>query len=111
QHEVAIQIGSVEDKNDRIGLGHAGHGAAQHVHGDAVLFRFWREAIYAGQVNEGNFLAVEIANVSEMMFDGDAGEVCYFLAKPCEAVEEGGLAGVRRTDDGGGTNPTGGLRG
>ena len=37
---------------------------------------------------------------AEVLLDGDAGEVGDLLAQAGEAVEEGGLAGVGRADDG-----------
>ena len=39
EHELAGEVQGVEDEEDRVGLGRAGHFAAQHVDGDAGILR------------------------------------------------------------------------
>jgi len=65
-----------------------------------------------GTIDALNIVAIEVvpapdarliarsAGLADALFDGDAGEVGYFLAQPGEAIEERRLAGVGRADDG-----------
>jgi hypothetical protein len=39
EHELAGQVQGIENQQDGVGLGRAGHFAAQHVDGDAGIFR------------------------------------------------------------------------
>jgi predicted HD phosphohydrolase len=39
QHQLAGEVQGIEDQQDGVGLGRAGHFAAQHVDGDAGVFR------------------------------------------------------------------------
>ncbi len=86
--------------------------AAEHVDGDARIFRVGRERIDAGQIDEGEVVAAHAGHESHALLDGDAGVVGDFLAQAGEAVEERGLAGVGRADEDNGTEtPRGGGEG
>ena len=72
----------------------------QDVDGDASVFRIGIEAVDAGEIDEGEVGAADAVEAADALLDGDAGVVGDFLAEAGEAIEEGGFAGVRRTDEG-----------
>ena len=99
QHQLARQMQRVQNQQNRVGLGRAGHAAAQHVHGDARVFRVRSERVDAGQIDEREVFAADAGHQSLALLDGDAGVVGDFLAQAGELVEERGLAGVGRADE------------
>ena len=103
QHQVAAEVGAIENQQQGVGLGDAGHGAGQDIAGDLFVFRARVQAVDAGQIDQDHFAVVDAAmhfGFADALFDGDAGEVGYFLAQAGEAIEERRFAGVRRADDG-----------
>ena len=107
EHELAGEVEGIEDQDDGVGLGRAGHFAAEHVDGDAGVFRVGGERVDAGQVDEGEVFAADAGHEAHALLDGDAGEVGDLLAQAGEAVEEGGLAGVGRADEDNGPEGSG----
>ena len=99
EHEVRIQVVGVQDDDDRVGTRHSGHVALQHLDRNPLVFRLGNEAVDAGQVDERDFFAVGIANVADVVLDGDTGKIADFLAQSGEPIVERGLAGIRRTDN------------
>ena len=68
--------------------------------GDALVVRTGVEAIDAGQIDKSDLaILAGKPGFAEMMFDGDAGKVGDFLTEPRKAIEEGGFAGVGRSDN------------
>ncbi len=78
----------------------ARHFAAQNLDGNDFVFRARREAVNTGQIDELDFASRSVANISQVMFDGHAGEVGDLLAEPSQAIEQRGFAGIRRSNDG-----------
>ena len=107
QHELAGEVERVEDKQDGIGPGGAGHFALEHVDGDAGVFRVGGEGVDAGQVDEGEVVAADAGHEAHALLDGDAGVVGHLLAEAGEAIEESGLAGVGRADEDDGAKSAG----
>ena len=103
QHQVAVQVGGIQNHDDRIGTRHAGHVALQHVDRDFLVFRLGRKAVDAGQIDQRDFFAFAVADVAGMVLDGDAGKVADLLAQSGEPIEERGLAGIGRTYDSNGS--------
>jgi hypothetical protein len=99
EHELAGEVQGIENQQNGVGLGRAGHFAAQHVDGDARVFRVGSERVDAGQIDEGEVVAADAGHEAHALLDGDAGVVGDLLAQAGEAVEERGLAGVGRADE------------
>ena len=99
EHELTRQMKRVQNQQNSVGLGRAGHAAAQHVDGDARVFRVRSERVDAGQVDEREIFAAHAGHQSHALLDGDAGVVGDFLAQARELVEECGFAGVGRADE------------
>ncbi len=99
KHELTGEVQGVENDEDGIGLGRAGHLAAQDVDGDAGVFRVGVEGVDAGEIDEGEVFAADAGHEAHTLLDGDAGEVGYLLAKAGEAIEKSGFAGVGRADE------------
>ncbi len=89
----------VEDEEDGIRPWRARHFALEHVDGDAGVFRVWGEGVDAGQVNEGEVVAVDAGHGAHALLDGDAGVVGHLLAEAGEAIEKSGLARIGRADE------------
>ncbi len=98
QHELAGEMQGVQNQQHRVGLGSAGHLAAQHIDGDAGIFRVRGERVDAGQVDEGEVVAAYAGHEAHALLDGDAGVVGHLLAQAGQAVEKSGFAGVGRAD-------------
>ena len=107
EHQLAVHVGGVEDQQDAVGLGHAGHLAGEDVDGDAGVLGVGGERVDAGQVDEGEVVAADGLHAAGVVLDGDAGVVGDLLAQAGEAVEEGGFAGVWRADEGDGAQADG----
>ncbi len=99
EHELAGEVQRIENQQNGVGLGRAGHFAAEHVDGDAGVFGVGRERVDAGQVDEGEVVAADAGHEAHALLDGDAGIVGDLLAQAGEAIEERGLAGVGRSDE------------
>ena len=97
-HELARQVEGIENQQDGVRLGRAGHFAAQHVDGDASVFRVGREGVDAGQIDEGEVFAADAGHESHALLHCDARIVRNLLAKSGKSVEERGFAGVGRPD-------------
>jgi hypothetical protein len=102
QHELPVHVGGVEHQQDAVGLGHTGHLAGEHVDGNAGIFGVSRERVDAGQIDQGEVAAADRLHAAGVVLHSDARVVGDLLAHAGEAIEEGGLAGVRRTDEGDG---------
>ena len=89
----------VENDENGIGLGGAGHAAAKNVDGDAGVFRVRREGVDAGQIDEREVVAAYAGHEAHALLDGDAGVVGNFLTEAGEAIEEGGFSGVGGADE------------
>ncbi len=100
QDQMRVQVGRVQDEDDGVGCGRARHLAGKHIDRYLLIFGFRGETIDTGQVDERNFFPVGVADVAGVMLDGDAGKVANLLAQLGEAIEEGGLAGIGRPDNG-----------
>jgi len=112
QHQLAGQVQRIEHQKNGVGLGRVGHSAAQHVDGDPRILGVGRERIDAGQIDESQVVAAHAGHQTHALLDGDAGIVGHLLTKPGEPVEEGGFAGIRRTDERDGSKRSlGGRRG
>jgi hypothetical protein len=59
EHQLAGEVQGIEDEDDGVGLGGAGHFAAEHVDGDAGIFRVGSEGVDAGQIDEGEVVAAD----------------------------------------------------
>ena len=99
QHQLAGEVQGIENQQDSVGLGRAGHFAAQHVDGDAGILRVGGEGVDAGQVDEGEVVAADAGHQAHALLDGDAGVVGDLLAQTGQAIEKSGLAGVGRADE------------
>ncbi len=103
QHQMAAQIGAIQDQQQGVGLGNAGHVTRQDIARDLLVFRARIQAVDAGQIHQDNVVVVRSAihfGFAYAMFDGDAREVGDFLAQAGEAIEERRFARVGRADDG-----------
>jgi hypothetical protein len=100
EEEVSMQISSIEDEDDGVGLADAGFGAGEDVAGDLFVLGAGLHAVNAGEIDEEDFAAGGGAGFPDVVFDGDAGEVGYLLTEAGEAVKERGFAGVGRADEG-----------
>ena len=99
QHQLAVHVGGVQDQENAVGLGHAGHLAGQHVDGHACIFGVSRERVDAGQIDEREVAAANGLHTAGVVLHGDAGIVGDLLTHPGKPVEEGGLARVRWADE------------
>ena len=101
EHQMAAEVGAIQDQQQRIGLGDAGHGAGQDVARHLFIFRPRVQAVDAGQIDQ-HYVAVLMWHFgfTDALFYRDAGKVRHLLAQPSEAIEERRFAGVRRADDG-----------
>ena len=111
EDEIAAEIGDVEDENDGVGFGEIGTSAGEDVVRDLFVFGARNKAIDAGQIDQEDFLMALEFGLAHAVFDGDAREIGDLLAQAGEAVEEGRLAGVGRTDDGDDDGPFAGRAG
>ncbi len=57
QHQVAAQVGAIQDQQQSVGLGDAGHVPSQYVAGHLFVFRARVQAVDAGQIHQ-NHVAV-----------------------------------------------------
>ena len=108
QHELAGEVQGIEDEEDSVGLGRAGHFAPEHVDGDAGILREGGEGVEAGEVDEGEVVAAYAGHQAHALLDGDAGVVGDLLAQAGEAIEKSGFAGVGRADEHDGMQRSGG---
>jgi hypothetical protein len=108
EHELTGKVQGVKNKENGIGLGRAGHFAAEDVDGDAGVFRVRSKGIDAGEIDEGEVGSADSGHEAHALLDGDAGVVGDFLTEAGEAVEKGRLAGVGRADEDDGFERTGG---
>ena len=99
QHELARQVQGIENQQNGVGLGRAGHLALEHVDGDARIFRVGSERVDAGKIDEREVVAAHAGHEAHALLDGDAGIVGDLLAQAGEPIEERGLAGVGRSDE------------
>ncbi len=99
EHQLAGQMKRVQNQKNSVGLGRAGHASAQHIHGDARVFRVRSERIDARQIDQREVFAAHAGHEAHALLDGDAGVVGDFLAQAGELVEERGFAGVGRADE------------
>ena len=107
QHQMAAQVGAIQDQEQRVGLGDAGHGAGQNVAGHLFVFRARVQAVNAGQIDQHDVaIPVMHPGFADALFHGDARKIGHLLSKTCQAIEKRGLAGVRRTDDGDDVRPS-----
>ena len=100
QHQVAVQIGGIQNQDDGVRTRCAGHLSGQHIDRDFLVFGLGRETVNARQVDERDLVPLGIAHVAGVMFDGNAGKIADLLAQTGEAVEQRGLAGIGRANDG-----------
>ena len=105
QHKVSAKVGAIQNQQQCVGLGDAGHGSGQDIVGHLLVFRARTQAVNAGQVDQDHFAVMRSfgfvhLGLADALFDGDTGEVRYLLAQAGEAIEERRLAGVGRADDG-----------
>ncbi len=100
EHQVTGEIGGIQHQQHRVRTRQAGHLAQQHVMGDAFVFGARIEAIDAGKVDGVDLAVTANADLSQVMLDGDAGEIRHFLAESGEPVKERGFARVGRADEG-----------
>jgi len=98
--QMAVQVGGVQNQNDRVGARRARHCTGQDVDGDFFILRLWGETIDARQVDERNLFALGVAHITGMVFDGDTGKIPDFLPQLGESIKESCLAGVGRADNG-----------
>ncbi len=98
QHQLAGEMQRIEDDEYGVGLGRAGHLAAQHIDGDARVLGVRRERVDAGQIDEGEVFTADSSHGAHALFHGHAGIVGHLLAQAGQAVEEGGFATVRGAD-------------
>ena len=99
EHELAVDVRGVEDEKHQVRARHAGHATSEDFDGDARVFRVSGERVDAGEIDEREVAAADGLHAAGVMLHGDAGIVGDLLAHAGEAVEEGGFAGVRRTDE------------
>jgi hypothetical protein len=100
EHELARQMKRVEHQQNGVGLGRAGHAAAQHVDGDARVFRVGSERVDAGQIDEREVFAADAGHEAHALLDGDAGVVGDFWRRPVsllKSVDLPELGGPMRT--------------
>ena len=98
EHQLAGQMQRVQNQQHRVGLGHARHRAAQHIHGDARVFRVRSERVDSRQIDQRQIVAAHAGHQAHALLDGDAGIVRDLLPQPGEPVEESGFAGIGRPD-------------
>ena len=98
--EVSFEIGRVDDAEDAVGLGGVGAAAEEDVAGDGFVGGAGGEGIGAGQVDDGDGLAVLRVSGTDLFLDGDAGVVPDFLFQAGEGVEKGAFAAVGIADEG-----------
>ena len=70
----------IQDQQNGVGLGRAGHFAAQHVDGNARIFRIGSERVNAGQIDQGEIVAAYAGHEAHALLDRDARIVGYLLA-------------------------------
>ena len=100
QHEVAVQVGGIQNQDDGVGARRAGHVSGQHINRDLLVFGLGRKTVNAREIDKRNLLPFRVAHVAGVMFDGDAGKIADLLAQTGKPIEKRGLAGIRRADDG-----------
>ena len=98
KHELPVQVGGVEDKQNAVGLGDARHLAGQHFDRDARVLGVRGERVDSGQVDERQVVAPDGLHSARVVLHGYAGIVGHLLTHPGQSIEKGGLAGVRRAD-------------
>src|ERR1035437_3644453 len=96
QHEMACQIGGIQNQQDGFRLGGAGAGAVKHVVGHLLVFGARVEAVDAGEVHDADGAAIGEFGDSGVLLHRDTGEIGHLLAQSGETIEEGGLAGIGR---------------
>ena len=99
QHQVAVQVGGIQNHDDRVGARRARHLSSQHIDRYLFVFGFGSETVDAGQIDQRDFLAGGVADVSGVVLDGNAGKIADLLAQTGEPIEERGLAGIGRTNN------------
>ena len=99
EHELAGEVERIQNQKNSVGLGRAGHAAAENFDGDAGVLGIGRERVDAGQVDEREVFAAHAGHGPHALLDGDARVVGDLLAEASELVKERGLAGVGRADE------------
>ena len=99
QHQLPVHVGRVQHQQHAVGLGHTGHLAGQHLHGNAGVLGIGGQRVDSGQVDEREVVAADRLHAAGVVLDGDAGIVGDLLPHAGQAVEKGGLARVRGADE------------
>ena len=100
QRQLAVEIGGIQNEHHRVGPRQSLHGSGKHVVRHLLVFGARIEAIDARKIDHKDFAVVIELHAPHAMLDGDARKIRDFLAQSGEAVEQRGLARVRRTGDG-----------
>ena len=99
QYQMAMQVGGIQNHDDRVRAWRARHLSGQDIDRYLFIFGLGSQTVDAGQIDERDLMAFEVAHVSGVVFDGDAGEIADLLPQTGEPVEQGGLAGIGRAND------------
>ena len=87
QHQVPLQVGGIEHQQDGIGLRRIRALSLEHIVRHLLVFRARREAVDAGQVDDGDLAAIGQLRHAGVLFHGDAGEIRHLLAQPGQLVK------------------------
>ncbi len=99
QYQMAVQIGGIQNHDDGVRTWRAGHFSVQDIDRYLFVFRLGSQTIDAGQIDQRDFVAIGIAHISGMVFNGDTGKIADLLAQASEPIEKRGLTGIRRSND------------
>ena len=96
--QALVEVGRVNDGENRVGRLRAGHTSKNHIDGDLFFERVRTKSVCAWQVDkfDGTVLGFEQTHVT---FDGYAWVIADALAQPGQSIEKGALAGVWATDN------------
>ena len=87
QHQVPLQVGGIEQQQDGVGFGRIRALPLEHIVRHLLVFRSRREAVDAGQVDNGDLAAIGELRHAGVLLHGDAGEIGYLLAQSGEFIK------------------------
>ncbi len=98
---MAAQVGAIQDQQQSIGLGDAGHVAGQDIAGDLFVFRARVQAVDAGQINQHHVVLIRSVHLrfADALLHRDAREVGHLLTQARQPIKERRFARIWRTDD------------
>ena len=99
QHQLAIQLQSIQHQQHCVRSRSAGHVALQYIDRDSGVLRIRIKAIDPGQVDQGQLAMPDPAHAGGVMLHRDPGIVGHFLAHAGQAIEKSRLTGIRRPNE------------